>query len=91
MIDKSYETYDKWQGRADKLVEQDGDFKNVAQYVIAAIIARELKEQFSFNDAQEKRFVESSKRPVMQGSPISMGSSGKRRTKPSTTHTTTSM
>jgi hypothetical protein len=59
MIDKSYETYDKWRGRTDKLIEQDGDFKNVAQYVIAAIIARELKEQFSFNDTQEKKFVES--------------------------------
>ena len=57
-IDRSYERDNKWRGRTDKLIEQDSDFKDVARYVVAAIIARELKEHFSFNDAHEKRFVE---------------------------------
>ncbi len=61
-VDKSYETYNKWGGKSDKLIQQDGDFKNAAQYVVAAMIAHELQNQFSFKDPQEKRFVENCER-----------------------------
>ncbi len=58
MIGESYDPHDKWRGKDDKLFDRDGDFKKPAQYVVAALVARGLKEQFGFSDAQEKRFVE---------------------------------
>lgn len=58
MVRESYANTSKWRGVKDKLIYLEKDFKSPAVYVVSALIARQLKEHFSFNENLEKRFVE---------------------------------
>lgn len=57
MIDESYDSKARWRGIGDRLIKQQKDFKSPAQWTLAALIARQLQSDFSFQDALESRFV----------------------------------
>ena len=58
MVVQSYDSKSKWRGVKDKLISQQRDFKGLADWVLASLLAAQLKEHFSFNESLEKRFVE---------------------------------
>ncbi|MGY4884447.1 MAG: AIPR family protein [Nanobdellota archaeon] len=58
MVDESYNSKSKWKGVDDRLINQQRDFKSPAKWIVASLIASQLKEHFSFNEGQEKRFIE---------------------------------
>ncbi|MEM4247479.1 MAG: AIPR family protein, partial [Candidatus Woesearchaeota archaeon] len=58
MVDWSYDPKSRWKGVNDRLIRQQRDFKGHAEWYVAALISRELREHFSFNENMEKRFVE---------------------------------
>jgi hypothetical protein len=57
MVYESYDLKSRWKGRADEQIYYEKDFKNPAALVVAALVARGLKEDFNFDDNFEQRFV----------------------------------
>jgi hypothetical protein len=58
MVGWSYEPKAKWRGIKDSLIKQQRDFKGHSEWFAAGLIAKQLKEHFSFNESLEKKFVE---------------------------------
>lgn len=58
MISRSYDGKTRWKGVHDNLISRQKDFKNIAHWANAALIALQLKRKFSFNENFEKRFTE---------------------------------
>ena len=58
MIEKSYEGRDRWRGVGDPQISQQKDFKGPAEWTAAALIARQLQCNFSFQTSLEDRFVD---------------------------------
>jgi hypothetical protein len=57
MIYESYDSKSRWKGTADEQIYYEKDFKNPAALIVAALIARKLKEDFTFGENFEQRFV----------------------------------
>ena len=57
IVEMSYDGKERWRGIGDRLIKQQKDFKGPAQWTIAALIARQLQNDFSFQDSLENRFV----------------------------------
>jgi hypothetical protein len=58
----SYGNNTRWKGIRDEQIYYEKDFKNPAIWLAIALIARKLKEDFSFNESMEQRFVEKCER-----------------------------
>ncbi len=58
IADNSYNPKDKWRGIKDEKIYYQRDFKSHAHFFTIAFVAKKLKDNFSFDEALEKRFVE---------------------------------
>ena len=58
LIDSSYRPKDRWRGIKDRMINNQRDLKGPAFYFNIALLARRLRADFSFNESNEKRFVE---------------------------------
>lgn len=58
VVDYSYNPKDKWKGIKDEKISYQRDFKSHAHFFTIALIAKKLKDNFNFDEALEKRFVE---------------------------------
>ncbi len=57
LISYSYGRLQKWKGVKDEQIHYDRDFKNPAFWVVAALVANELRDKFNFDDTFEQKFV----------------------------------
>ncbi len=62
LISNSYDRLSKWKGTKDDQIYFERDFKNPAYWVVAALVAAEMKEKFNFDDNFEQRFVTKSEK-----------------------------
>lgn len=53
----TYDTNTRWKDIKDIQVSYEKDFKNPAHWVVAALVARKLVDDFRFNESLEQRFV----------------------------------
>lgn len=56
-IDASYDGKSRWSGIKDDQIYFEKDFKNPALWILAALTALKLKEDFNFDENFEERFV----------------------------------
>ena len=62
MMFESYDNKSKWRGTRDEQVYLEKDFKNPAAWITVALLAKKLKDDLSFKDNMEERFVHNSEK-----------------------------
>lgn len=69
VVDHSFIPKAKWKGIKDKIISNQRDFKSPALYSNIALLAKKLKDDFSFDESLEKRFVEKAEKWWFKSTP----------------------
>jgi len=57
LIWNSYDSKTKWKDVSDEQIYHQKDFKNPAHWIVAALLAKKLQDDFRFSEALEQHFV----------------------------------